>query len=300
MDNKKESILFIINPLSGTSQKKTLTKRIAASLNLEKYSPSYVFTRSSEEASTTIQENINKGVQSFVSVGGDGTLNTVASQLINTNCKLGILPLGSGNGLAKHLRIYSFEEAMQIINEGHYTRIDTGSANGKPFFNVGGVGFSGTISDAFERKRKRGLLGYAITSLKHLIRYEPLLMEIQLDHQKIVGKFWSVEVANGSHLGYKFKIAPMANFQDGVFEVLLVEVGPRWKYPFLMLKMYQGKILENEMIKHFRSKSVSIITFDKRPIHLDGDGKDLGKKVSFGIIPKSLNVYSNNRYEQEK
>ena len=149
MSVNKSNILFIINPISGGKKKSSLPALIDQYLDKEKYAPIYTFTEYVGHASELAEEAGTKNYDTIVAVGGDGTINEVASKLVHSDKILAIIPFGSGNGLARFLNIpLSSKKAIELINLGKHQIIDTAELNGRKFFNMAGMGFDAHLSSS--------------------------------------------------------------------------------------------------------------------------------------------------------
>ena len=170
----KRSILFIVNPISGTRDKGAVQKDIETLTDASQFDYRIAFTEYAGHASVLAREAVENGFDIVVAVGGDGTVNEVARSLVHTPTALGIIPCGSGNGLARHLQIpLDARKAMQIINRATISSLDYGTINAMPFFCTCGVGFDAFVSLKFATGKKRGLLSYIENTLREGLSYKP-------------------------------------------------------------------------------------------------------------------------------
>ncbi len=161
MVKERENILFIVNPISGRGVLKNLEKKINKSLNKKRFNAIIEHTQQAKHATILANEYLQKGVKKIVAVGGDGTVNEVASALMHTDTTLGIIPVGSGNGFARHLRIpFDVDKAIKVINKEKIALIDAGEVNQQPFFCTAGVGFDAQVGNSFAQGTKRGFTNY--------------------------------------------------------------------------------------------------------------------------------------------
>ena len=167
-------IWFIINPVAGTGQKRKLQDEILKHIDLIKYEPGFLITGKKGEASSFVKKRIKEGDRIFIAVGGDGTVNEIAKVLVKTDCLMGIIPTGSGNGLARHLKLpVNVGGSVKIINKGNFIRMDYGLLNNKPFFCTCGVGFDAHVGHLFAESHTRGFFSYIKSTLKEFYRYKP-------------------------------------------------------------------------------------------------------------------------------
>ena len=220
----RKRILFIVNPISGTRGKESILHIINNTIDNETFEPEILFTRKKGDALQIISEKIAEGFKYFVAVGGDGTVNEVGSAIINTDCVMGIIPLGSGNGLARHLRIpLDAAKAIQVINKLRVESIDYGLVNGLPFFCTCGVGFDAHIGYRFAKEKGRGFFNYVKVALTDFIRYKPKKYKVKIDGtQKMKVKAFLITCANASQYGNNAYIAPNADIQDGLLDIAIM------------------------------------------------------------------------------
>ena len=213
-------LVFLINPYAGNNPKKTIDKIESLIKNIPN-SIIYKTTAAGDEKNI-IQNVIREKPNRIIVIGGDGTVNSVASLLVDTKIPLAIIPTGSGNGLARHLNIpMQFEKALEIAVNGKVIQIDVGTINNKYFFCTAGIGFEAKVAHHFSKSRKRGLINYIYSSLVSFLRYNPI--EFMLKNE-IKSTAFTLSIANANQYGNNAFISPEADIQDGLFE--LVEIKP--------------------------------------------------------------------------
>ena len=182
---KRTKIIFVVNPISGTSDKKHIIDLIPKYMDDVCFEWAIRMTEYRGHAAKLVNEAIEENADVVVAVGGDGTVNEVARSLIHTNVALGIIPCGSGNGLARHLCIpMNADGALRVLSECHIEELDYGIIDQTPFFCTCGIGFDAFISDRFAKAGKRGLLTYIENTLKEGLKYKPDTYEITVDGEK--------------------------------------------------------------------------------------------------------------------
>ncbi len=284
-------MVFIVNPKAGTNLQKHIRESVEKHLNRSKFEYGFRFTERAEHARELAAEAVQEGCDIVVAVGGDGSINEVASALIGTEAVLGIVPAGSGNGLAMHLGYgRDIDEAIKKINTAEVRRIDVGTMNGRPFVNLAGIGFDGLVSNLIKGSNWRGFLPYFFKSVEAGLKYTPRECTIETDDRTVTEKCFIISVANGPMWGYNFQIAPDARLDDGFFEVVILKDAPRWQYFAAVPATLNGKIYETEFVEHFTTRRVRISAPGKNYVHLDGEGLVLEGDLTFEILPGALRI----------
>ncbi len=275
-------MLFIVNPISGKKHK----KRIVSFLKSE--GCKIVFTEYAGHAEVIAREATEKVI---VAVGGDGTVNEVARGLLGSNKTLGIIPCGSGDGLALHLGISRrFRTAYKTIISGNTALIDTCQINDRPFFSVCGVGFDATVSEKFALSGKRGLANYIKQGLKTWSEYKPEKYRINLDGKEWENEAALITVGNANQWGNGAKITPLADISDGMLDITIVDMFKGIEIPPLGLLLMTGKIDASDRVHLYRGQHITITRSCSGPAHADGDWFTAGTLLDIRIKPKSLKV----------
>ncbi|MBR5803622.1 MAG: diacylglycerol kinase family lipid kinase [Bacteroidaceae bacterium] len=290
MDTKKR-ITFIVNPISGTQNKKGVTEKIKKYIDNNKFDISIIPTQYAGHAFEIANQCAIDGVDIVVAVGGDGTVNEIARALIHTSTTLGIIPCGSGNGLARHLQIpMDIKKAIETINQCRMEVIDYGKINNIPFFCTCGVGFDAFISMKFAQAGKRGIATYIENTLREGLRYEPETYEIENEDGSMKYKAFLITCANASQYGNNFYIAPKASLCDGLMDVIIMEPFTMLDAPTISFQMINGTLDQNSKIKTIRCKKLKIHRSKAGVIHFDGDPIMADANLTVEIIGKGLNV----------
>ncbi|HRI58841.1 MAG TPA: diacylglycerol kinase family lipid kinase [Saprospiraceae bacterium] len=288
---RPKRIVFIVNPKAGTNLQKHIQESVDKHLNHRKFEYGFRFTERPGHAKELALEAVAAGYEIVVAVGGDGSINEVASALVGTDAILGIIPAGSGNGLAMHLGYgRDIAEAMKKINTAEVQQIDVGLMNGQPFINLAGIGFDGLVSNLMKGSNWRGFLPYFFNSFKAGLQYTPRLCRIEMDDKVLTEKCFIISIANGPMWGYNFQIAPDARLDDGFFEVVIMKDAPKWQYFAVVPSTLNGKIYDAEFVDHYRARHVKIIAEGKNYVHLDGEGLVHEGVLEFEIKPKALKI----------
>ena len=287
----KKRIVFVVNPISGTQGKKAILKWIDERLDRSIYDYSIVKTEYAGHASQIAAAAVQDKVDIVVAIGGDGTINEIARSLVHTETALGIIPCGSGNGLARHLRIpMEPKAAIDILNQDNRLCIDYGKINNIPFFCTCGVGFDAFVSLKFADSGKRGLLTYLENTLHESLTYQPETYEIENEEGTVRYKAWMIACGNASQYGNNAYIAPQASLTDGLMDVTIMEPFTVLDVPSLSFQLFNKTIDQNSRVKTMRAKKIKIHRQKDGVMHFDGDPLMAGKELEVEIIPSGLYV----------
>jgi diacylglycerol kinase (ATP) len=284
--------LFILNPNSGTSIGKNIdavAHTIDAFARKTNHTAHVVFTKSPGHATELVKENTESARwKAIVAVGGDGTVNEIARPLIGTETPVGILPLGSGNGLARHLNLpLTLEAALKRLFEGKAITIDSGIINDIPFFCTAGMGFDAYVGQLFGQQPGRGLTTYLNVSFNAYWTYQP--QQFIVDGQQTVA--FSLSFANAGQFGNNAWIAPHASLQDGLLDQCTIRPFPKWFGTTLAYQLFTRQMKPSEYIA-YQTITETVIETERPPvIHYDGEPLQLQTtRIRVAIQPKSLNV----------
>ena len=298
---EKKKIIFVVNPISGTQGKKAILKWIDERIDRSIYDYSIVRTEYAGHASIIAKEAVRDGIDIVVAIGGDGTINEIGRSLVHTNTALGIIPCGSGNGLARHLRIpMEPKAAIEIINQGDKCCIDYGKINNIPFFCTCGVGFDAFVSLKFADSGKRGLLTYLENTLHESLVYQPETYEIENEEGTMKYKAFLIACGNASQYGNNAYITPQASLTDGLMDITIMEPFTVLDVPSLSFQLFNKTIDQNSRIKTMRAKKIKIHRTKEGVLHFEGDPLMAGKELEVEIIPKGLHVIASVKKKKEK
>jgi YegS/Rv2252/BmrU family lipid kinase len=224
-------------------------------------------------------------------VGGDGTVHEVAKRLIGTELALGVVPMGSGNGFARHVGLpIAMQASLAVCGEGRIVTIDTATVNGAPFLGVMGLGFDALVAHRFAEQSTRGLRTYVNEGLSAFARYRPEEYEIEIDGRRTSRRAFVVAVANSSQYGNNARIAPIASLQDGLLDVVTVaDVSFLSALP-LLVRLFTGTIHRSSRARVAQGKHIRIRRDAPGPAHLDGEPVDLPAQLDVHVVPSSLRV----------
>jgi diacylglycerol kinase (ATP) len=280
--------LFLVNARSGVNRRLDLAPLIRESWEWEH---EIVACGPTEDLDDVIRSAAANGVRICYAVGGDGTVHEVAKRLVNTDLTLGILPTGSGNGLARHLGLpLELRASLRACSALRIETIDTATANGMPFVNTMGIGFDAWVADAFSSAGTRGLQTYVRVGLRGLARYAPEEYELTIDGETTRRRAFVIAVANASQYGNNARIAPLASLQDGLLDVTLIEHASLLRIPILAARLFAGSLHRARGVSTFRGRRITITRLTAGPAHLDGEPVTMPESLTIEIVPRSLRV----------
>lgn len=281
--------LFILNPKSGTQSRLNIPELIAQHLPAGTFE--LKFTEYAGHATKLAREGAKAGFRVVAAVGGDGTVNEVATGLLGTQAALAIIPKGSGNGLARHLNIPLLApKALGILKNPQFSRIDTCVINGHPFFCTAGLGFDGYISSVFAGNTKRGLRSYVELILKEFMKFQGGQATVQLNQETLETPCFVLAFGNASQYGNNAYIAPMADIRDGLLDVCLIRDLSIMKAVAVSYGLLTKQIATTGHAEFFTSQEISVRTHKPMPYHADGEYIGEASEFLVSINPLSLEV----------
>ena len=230
---EKKKIIFIINPISGVGKQRLVETAIDKTLDKSIFDYDISYTSAPKHATELSKDAACKNYDIVVAVGGDGSINEVAKGIIGSNCTLGIIPIGSGNGLARHFNIpFDISQAIEVINKCNTIKIDTATINEQLFLSIAGVGFDALVANKFAKGKRRGFWSYFKITVREYPKYKPKKYSLTIDGKKMIRRALLVSFANSNQFGYNTSIAPMAIINDGFLDVCILKKVPIVKAPF--------------------------------------------------------------------
>ncbi len=288
---EKAKIAFIINPKSGTSNKKELPGLIDSIMDKDKFDITVVYTEYAGHGRELARKFVEEKFDYVIACGGDGTMNEVASELTQTDTCFGIVPYGSGNGLARHLGISMLpSKALKQINKHMVRVIDYGMADDKKFFCTCGTGFDAHVSHKFAVQGKRGFFTYFKTICREYVKYKPYMYTLKNDSFKINQRAFLITFANASQYGNNAFIAPQASTSDGKLDVCILKPFSFFSIPWLVFLLFQKEIDKSKHITILQAKEVTLVRRKEGEFHIDGDPIMAGKEIKVRVIPAGLKV----------
>lgn len=294
----KRKALFIINPISGGKKKDGVPELIEKYLDKETLNYVVVFSDGISHARQIAREAVNK-FNLIVAVGGDGTINEIASAIVGSDTTLGIIPYGSGNGLSRFLGIsMDAAKAINTLNTGNIEVIDSAKLNGMPFFNMAGMGFDAHISELFSHGKKRGFFTYLKSSIQELSKYKSQPYHLDVDGVAYEREAFMLSFANSSQYGNNAHISPNASVQDGLLDICVIKKFPLWKFPEMCLRMITKTAEGTSYVEIIRGKCIKVKRSNPGPVHLDGEPQIKGTDITIEVIPSSLKVIVGKDYKK--
>ncbi len=286
----KKKILFIINPISGVGRQRTVEKLIDERLNKKKFDYELSYTKAAKHAIELSKKGAEENFDVVVAVGGDGSVNEVGRSLVEKNSALAILPCGSGNGTARHMNIpMNLKKAMDIINAGKISVIDTFNVNEEIAINTAGIGFAAHIAHEFSKFKTRGFKNYLKIALRDSLKYKSQLCEIEMNGEIKKLNAFIIDICNGSQWGNNAKVAPGARNDDGILDLCVVKNFHFINFPLLAMRLFTQSIESSKYVKIHPFKE-AIIRQEKTIAHIDGEPVNMGNELRVKINPISLKV----------
>lgn len=284
-------VVFIVNPIAGGRGKKKLPQLIRKHIDNTRYVPEIVFTQYQGHARKIVCEYYEKGYRYFVAVGGDGTINEVADACRDTDAVLGIVPVGSGNGLARDLHIpMDTVDALRLFNQMEVKRIDYGLVNNKPFFCTFGIGLDAKVSRIFARSKQRGFISYFTIVLRTYWKYDAERYKINIDGRKLNRYAMLLTVANATQYGNNVYIAPRASMTDGLLDCCILRPFIKIFAPFLAAALILKQLDHTIFYKRIQGKKMQIERKQSGTVHLDGESMQMERVLNIEVVPQGLQV----------
>lgn len=289
MKNKK-SILFIINPISGNGKNKSLRSIIPTLIDENNFDVTIVFTERSNHGFEIAQKAVKDNVDIVAVVGGDGTVNEIGKALIKTNTALAIIPTGSGNGLARCLKLpLNAINAIKFINSANKTKIDTVRFGSDYFIGTAGLGFDAHISMLFDKSPKRGFGTYIKLCRKEFLKVKETKFRLKIGEEELFKSAFLFTIANSSQYGNNAIISPSSSLTDGkVVLVFIKKVNLINFFPFVF-RLFRGTIQNSRFYSSILASDFEIVG-DEFLVHLDGEPKEIKGSIKVKVLPSSLNV----------
>ncbi|MBN2089043.1 diacylglycerol kinase family lipid kinase [candidate division KSB1 bacterium] len=285
-------ILFIVNPIAGGGRAvKRISRILPAILKNKKYEYEIRFTSERGHATRLAERGVKEGFDVIVAVGGDGTVNETATGLVGTDKSLGIIPSGSGDGIARGLNLsLMLRRAVDILFEEKSSLIDVGMVGDRYFFATNGMGFDAVIGKLFDEGTIRGPLPYFYFGIREFFNYKPKEYILNFDGHQVQVKALIVAVANTSQFGNGAIIAPFARPDDGLLDICVIRDVNAFHAILDLPKLFTGHLSKSEYYEFYQAKQVEVVRPEPAPIHVDGEPLDGEKVLNVKVLPKALSV----------
>lgn len=265
-------LMLIINPISGTGSKKGVVETVEEAMAACGHDVDVRLTGARGDATRLAGEAARRGYHGVLACGGDGTVNETARALCGTETALGILPAGSGNGLARHLHIpVDISLALKVIASDNIVDSDYGTVNDRPFFCTFGMGFDAAVSHRFARQSRRGMLSYVKSAISEYVQYRPQTYTVSANGKLLTEKAFLIAVCNASQWGNNAYIAPEASITDGLLDITIVHSGTAIDAAVMGMDIFTGYITKNTMVHTFRAPACVIYRNGPGEAHIDGE-----------------------------
>ncbi|MCD6091822.1 MAG: diacylglycerol kinase family lipid kinase [Bacteroidales bacterium] len=286
-----KKIRIIINPISGSGKQIRAEKAIKKILDKGLFESEIIYSQRKGHITSLAIEAVEKEYDAVIVVGGDGSLNEAAQGLIGTNTALGIIPIGSGNGLARHLHIpMSLSGAVNRINQFNTRRIDTAKVNEHSFISIAGLGFDAKVADQFSQSKKRGLWNYAKISIREYFRFTNQKYRLILDSYIVDTDTFMIIFANSNQFGNNFVIAPEAKIDDGFLDVCLVKKPKLYEIPGVIINLFEKNIHKSKWLEVRKAKQIKVELKNIALMNIDGEAIQDSGAINITINPLSLSV----------
>lgn len=298
--NKDRRLIFFVNPVAGTRAKDGLERFIAKQCTA--HGIAYQIVQSTPHTTAEMLEFhlLDFKATDIIACGGDGTVNLAARAASQTGCNLGILPVGSGNGLARTAHIpLKPSLAWEVICNGKLQKTDGFSINEHFGCMLSGVGFDAAVAERFAHSHRRGLFTYATSTLIQYFKAHPQQYEIRMDGLHFFTDAFFISVANSNQYGNNVTIAPLASLNDGLLDVIVVQKMPKTSLPFALLRQIRNNSalkkwvddIGKKSILYFQTPSISIRNLAHAPLHIDGDPVHTASQLDYKIMPNAFNLW---------
>ncbi|WP_310397924.1 diacylglycerol kinase family lipid kinase [Hymenobacter sp.] len=282
---------FILNPAAGPSRRLDLPGLIARHFGALEADYEIRLTQFAGHAVELARQAAADGFRVVVAVGGDGTVNEVGRGLLGTDAALGIVPQGSGNGLARHLHVpLALPAALRRLARPSFSRMDVGVLNGHPFFCTAGLGFDAHVSRHFAEAGSRGVSTYLRVTLREYRRYRPVAVRADLNGQVLETDCYVLAFANASQYGNNAYIAPRADLRDGLLDVCLIDALPLGRALRVSLGMALGNLPQTRAAEYFQVPRGSVVARAPLGFHVDGDYLGDATEFAVELLPLALAV----------
>lgn len=294
--NMQRRFIFLYNPISGTGNKEQLLAHIESRCKKEQVAYSIEPTNAAGNYHYLRQQIAEQGITHIIVCGGDGTVNQVAAALLQLSVYIGIIPMGSGNGLAFAAGIpKKISRALDIVFTGKAIATDGFYINGHFSCMLCGLGFDAQVAHNFARQKKRGLATYARQTIKHFLQARPYPFKISFQNIHIQTEAFFISIANSNQFGNHVTIAPRASISDGLLDVVIVKKMSKAKMLFALLRQIKmGQItpteakFKKEDILYYQTPQLSIHNLANAPLHIDGDPAATDTFFDIKIVPAAF------------
>jgi YegS/Rv2252/BmrU family lipid kinase len=290
----KTKTLIVVNPISGVGRQKRIETLLKENLNHDLFDYQVRYTEYIHHGTDIAREAADKGYQSVVAVGGDGSVNDVVNGIKDTDVRLGIIPCGSGNGLARSLKIpLQPWLAIRVLNQQYEQTIDSIVINDQYVCaNAAGCGYDAYIARLMQAAKTRGLAAYTNLILREYDRYKCSDYHLVINGRDYYRNAWFIAVANSQQFGYNLAVAPKAKLDDGLIDISIIDKVPIDHVPITAPLAFTNHLQLSQHVEMFRAPEVLIEGNVDKWVDIDGEGINIGRSVRFVNHPHSVKVYA--------
>lgn len=297
--NNSESFFIIANKFSGHGYAVKAVNFLLKYFNEKGIVYRYEYTLSRGHATVLAGQASEQGYRVVVAVGGDGTVNEVATGLLGSKTKLGIIPVGSGNGLARDLKIpMRLKGSIETLMLGNIFKIDVCRLNAQEFFCTSGIGFDALVAHKISLSKTRGFIKYIQLVIQESIFFKPLKVNITIDNINIIREVFLVTFSNAAQFGNNAFIAPQASASDGIIDVVIVNKFNKLLMPVFSIALFTGLVPKLPFVEYFKAKKIQIREADTTYFHFDGEPGDLELPTKIEFVDYKLKVICGKNYNK--
>lgn len=284
--------MVIVNPFSGTKSKAKVPMLIDELIDKSRFEIEIAIVERENHVHDLSTQAIEGGYYGVIAVGGDGTINGAASALRDSDVALGIVPCGSGNGLARHLGIpLNVKKALSIINADKVEALDYCMLNDTPFVCTCGMGFDAVVADSFAHKSRRGPITYVRTAITEYLTFKPTHYRIEIDGKELEVDAFVVACANAAQYGNNAFISPHASMQDGLLDVVVMTPFHRLESPIMGLDLFTKRLDKNTHVSIYRTRRVVIHRPEPAVMHVDGEPLMMPADLTVTCHPAGIKMF---------
>lgn len=293
----KTKAVIVVNPISGVGKQKKIESLLKENLNQDLFDYEVRYTERIHHGTEIAREAVDQGYDCVVAVGGDGSVNDVAQGLKDSGVTMGIIPCGSGNGLARSLKIpLTPASAIRLLNQQNEQFIDSIVINDKYIsVNAAGVGFDAYIARLMKAAKTRGFAAYTNLILREYASYKSNPYRITIDGRTLERSAWFIAIANGRQFGYNLSVAPKANLSDGLIDISIIDKIPLDHILITAPMAFMNLLDHSQHAEMFRAKELYIEGNVHKWVNIDGEGENLGKELHFVNHPNSVKIYARKK-----
>ncbi|MBR1798382.1 MAG: NAD(+)/NADH kinase [Bacteroidales bacterium] len=294
----RQKTIIVVNPISGVGRQRRIEQLLKDNLNQDLFDYQVKYTEHIHHGTDIAREAADKGFDCVVAVGGDGSVNDVAQGLKGTDVRMGIIPCGSGNGLARTLKLpLQPSLAICVLNQQYEQEIDSITVNDKYIIvNAAGVGFDAYIARLMKAAKTRGFAAYTNLILREYASYKCGDYHLIIDGRDVYRSAWFIAVANSSQFGYNLAIAPKAKLDDGLIDISIIDKVPLDHVPITAPLAFMNHLDLSQHVEMFRTKEVVIEGNLDKWVNIDGECENLGDVVHFVNHQKSVKIYARDMH----